>query len=142
MSSLSGMYNKSMTVNRQPFKSDGQGGWIPNGAVVQKAIGVKGLIDIKNVRQERHVGGREIVGTHVLYTDYVLEDTYFLPNDLITDVFLLSDNTQFDLDTVNTPEGVKTIHRTYQVIRGWDPNGERDHLEVDLIVYKGRNPIQ
>lgn len=140
MSLVSGLLNKSCTIIRQPMKSDGKGAWIPDGSATTIATGVLICINQRSADQVRHEGGREIVSTHTGFMEYRPEGL-FLPNDMVSEVFLNSNPTQFDLDIVNTPDGQKTVHRIYQLQTVYDPNGERDHLEADIIVYKGRRPI-
>lgn len=141
MSLVTGLLNKKCTIIRQSMKSDGKGGWVPDGSVTVIATNVLICINQRSADQVRHEGGREIVSTHTGFMEYVPEGQ-FLPNDMVSEVYLASNPDQFDLDIVNTTEGQKTIHRIYQLQTVYDPNGERDHLEADIIVYKGRRPIQ
>lgn len=143
MSLVTGLLNKTCTIMRyqapNQLVSDGQGGWIaPSTSPTTIATGVLCTINRKSANQMKHAGGREETGEYTFYCEYRPEGQ-FQPNDIITDVALVSDPTQFDLDTVQTPTSNPTIHRQYRLVETpYDPNGERDHLEASLTHLKGR----
>lgn len=138
MSLMTTMYRLYCDIQRQAFKDDGQGDWIPAGppTVIQTAVPC--LITQRTSREHHNVGGRTQLSSHHGQLEYRTA-VNLQEGDVLTNIRPIINPTDVQMDAaVDFSNTQQLVPRQYRVVTVKDANILHDHLSVDLEVIQAR----